>query len=211
MARDIHLYLKDLPLEKVWGIGPQTTAFLTKQGIKTALDFARKSEEWIKGRLTKPHYEIWQELNGKSVLPLETAPKTTYATIQKVKTFTPASNDKAFVFAQLSKNIENATMKARRYKLAAKGAAIFIKTEDFRSVGMEIRFSRPTAFPNEIIRAVIPAFEKLFSPQHEYRQTAIGLLSLDEDKIVQLDLFDAALIVEKTRKLYESVDEVRRK
>ena len=70
MARDIHLYLKDLPVEKVWGIGPQTTALLQKQGIKTALDFARKTRDWIKRRLTKPHYEIWQELNGKSVLPL---------------------------------------------------------------------------------------------------------------------------------------------
>ena len=27
-GRDIHLYLKDLPVEKVWGIGPNTAAFL---------------------------------------------------------------------------------------------------------------------------------------------------------------------------------------
>jgi len=33
---------------------------------------------------------------------------TNFYTIQKVKTFTPASSDRAFVFAQLAKNIENA-------------------------------------------------------------------------------------------------------
>ena len=38
----------------------------------TALDFARKDEEWVKRRLTKPFREIWQELNGHFVLPLET-------------------------------------------------------------------------------------------------------------------------------------------
>src|SRR2546422_10324961 len=62
-ARDIHLYLKDLDIEKVWGIGPQTAAYLRKFGIKTALDFARKPEDWVRNRMTKPHVEIWQELN----------------------------------------------------------------------------------------------------------------------------------------------------
>lgn len=201
MARDIHIYIKELPVEKVWCIGPQTTAYLQKQGIKTALDFARRGEEWVKSHLTKPHYEIWQELNGRSVIPLETKEKTTYATIQKVKTFTPATSDKAFVFAQLSKNIENATMKARRYHLAAKSVAIFIKTQDVRSAGIEICFSRPTALPNEIIRAITPAFDKLFSPKLAYRQTGVVLLDLEDDSTVQLDLFRSALAVEKMRRL----------
>ena len=109
------------------------------------------------------------------------------------------------------KNIENATMKARRYKLAAKGVAIFIKTQDFRSAGIEIRFSRRTALPNEIIRAVTPAFDKLFNPNFEYRQTGVTLLDLEDDSTVQLDLFCAALNVEKMRQLYASVDELRRK
>jgi DNA polymerase-4 len=32
-GRDIHRYLETLPVEKVWGIGPNTTAFLRKFGI----------------------------------------------------------------------------------------------------------------------------------------------------------------------------------
>ena len=211
MARDIHCYIKRLPIGKVWGIGPQTTAYLEKRGIRTALDFARRSETWVKSRLTKPHYEIWQELNGRSVLPLVTSKKTTYATIQKVKTFTPPSCDRDFVFAQLSKNIENATMKARRYQLTAKGMAIFIKTQDFQSTGVEIRFSRRTALPNTIIRAIAPAFDQLFSPQLTYRQTGVVLAGLEDDTSAQLDLFGETLKVERLRRLYESVDEVRRR
>ncbi len=211
MARDIHLYLKDLPVEKVWGIGPQTAAYLQKLGAKTALSFARKDEDWVNAHFTKPSYEIWQELNGRSVLPLVTAEKTSYASIQKVKTFTPPSNDRKFVFAQLSKNIENATMKARRYKLAAKGAVVFIKTQDFRSAGMEVRLSRPTAFPNDIISATVPAFNKLFSSKLTYRQTGVVLLDLEEDTVAQLDLFGAAVKAEKMKRLYESVDELRKR
>jgi DNA polymerase-4/DNA polymerase V len=44
-----------------------------------------------------------------------------------MKTFTPPSRDRAFVFSHLSKNLENACIKARKYKLAAKGAFIFLR------------------------------------------------------------------------------------
>src|SRR3989441_11428617 len=111
----ISQFLTDLPVGTVWGIGPQTAALLGKHGMHTALQFARKSELWVKKLLTKPFYDIWQELNGRSILPLLTAEKTSYQSIQKWKTFTPPSPDRDFVFAQLSKNIENACIKARQY------------------------------------------------------------------------------------------------
>src|SRR5262245_7190750 len=143
-GHDIHLFLKELPISKVWGIGPNAAALLSKHGVITALDFARKDELWVKKWLTRPFYETWQELNGRSVFPLITEEKSTYHSIQKMKTFTPPSRDRDFVFSQLSKNVENACIKARKYKLAAKGALIVLKTQAFRMQWMEVKFSRPT-------------------------------------------------------------------
>jgi DNA polymerase-4/DNA polymerase V len=107
-GRELHRFLDKLPVEKVWGIGPNTTAFLQKHGIRTALEYALRPEAWVKKYLSKPFFQIWQELNGHYVFELAVGEHETYYTIQKVKTFTPASSDRAFVFAQLSKNIENA-------------------------------------------------------------------------------------------------------
>jgi len=210
-ARDIHLFIQNLPVQDVWGIGPQTSAYLRKQRIHTALDFARKTEEWVKRNLTKPHYEIWQELNGNSVLDLVLEEKTHYASIQKVKTFTPASSDNAFAFSQLCKNIENATMKARRYNLAAQGVVIYLRTQDFRSSGMEIKLSRPTAIPNEIIEAVRPAFERILQSGTRYRSTGVVLLDLQEDSVVQLDLFGAALKTMEMKRLFAGIDKMRKR
>jgi DNA polymerase-4 len=109
----IHQYLEQLPVGKVWGVGNQTAALLAKYGVRTALDFARKPEVWVNKYLTKPFAEIWQELNGRCVLPLQTQEKLTYQSIQKVKTFTPASSDRAFVFAQLAKNISRTPVSKR--------------------------------------------------------------------------------------------------
>ena len=160
---DIHRYLGRLPVEKVWGIGAKTTAYLAKHGIHTALAFARLPERWVLQHLPKPFYEIWQELRGTSVLALETQEKEDYQSVQKFKTFSPPSNDREFVFSQLAKNIENGCMKVRRYQLVAGSAMCFLRTQDFRDVGLEVRFSRPTAFSHEVIHALRPLFDDLFS------------------------------------------------
>jgi len=210
-GHSIHQFLKDLPVGKVWGIGPQTAALLEKHGMRTALQFARKSEVWVKKLLTKPFYDIWQELNGRSVLPLVTAEKASYQSIQKWKTFTPPSSDRAFVFAQLSKNIENACIKARKYKLAARGALIGVKTQQFLVHGIEVKFSRATAFPHEILHTVEPLFARLFHPGEEYRATGVVLLRLEEDTVRQLELFADALKIENFSRVYQAMDRMREK
>jgi len=207
----IHMFLRDLPVSKVWGIGPQTAALLEKHGVQTALVFARKPENWVRQLLSKPFYEIWQELNGKTVLPLETEEKSTYQSIQKIKTFTPPSRDRAFVFAQLSKNIENACIKARKYHLAAQEAFIFLKTQQFLTCGVAVHFSRPTAFPQEILKVVEPAFTALFQPSMLYRATGVVLSKLDADMVTQLDLFGEAFRALKYSQVYEAVDQLRKK
>jgi DNA polymerase IV len=184
---------------------------LNKYGVHSALDFARKPELWVKKLLTKSFYEIWQELNGRCVLPLITAEKATYLSIQKVKTFTPPSGHRAFVFAQLSKNLENACIKARKYKLAAKGAFIFLKTQQFHFHGLDVRFSRATPFPQEILKAIEPVFDHLFRPGEAYRATGVVLLKLEEDTMVQLDLFGETLRAEKFSRVYQAVDHMREK
>ena len=65
-GRDIHLYLEELPVEKVWGIGANTAAYLNKHRIATALQFAMKDEKFIKKYLSKPYQEIWHELTAEA-------------------------------------------------------------------------------------------------------------------------------------------------
>jgi DNA polymerase-4/DNA polymerase V len=192
-GRDIHLYLAQLPVEKLWGVGHNTAAFLQKHGIRTSLEYAHASEQWVRANLTKPFYQIWQELNGQHVMQLDTKEKVSYASIQKMKTFTPPSSDGAFLFAQLSKNIENACIKARRYTLAAKSAVIFVRTQDFRDQGLEVRFSQTTNFPTDIIAAVRPLFAELLRPGLRYRSTGVVLEGLAEVQRGQLDLFGESL------------------
>jgi DNA polymerase IV len=210
-GREIHHYLAELPVDHVWGIGEQTTAYLQKQGIRTALALARRPETWVRARLTKPFVQIWQELNGQVVFPLETEPKTTYASIQKVRTFTPPSSDESYVFGQLSRNIENACAKARRYQLAAKAAIVFLRTQDYRHLGLDVALSRPTNLAHQLVDVVRPQFGRIFTPSLDYRMTGVVLLKLQTETDRQLDLFGETLRAERVRQVYTAVDAVNQK
>jgi DNA polymerase-4/DNA polymerase V len=205
-CRNIHLYLQKIPIEKIWGIGPATAAYLNKYGIITAYDFAARDKEWVLSRLAKPHCEIWQELRGNAVYPVSDKQKNDYKSISKTRTFTPASFDAGLVFSQLSKNIENACIKARRYGLSAKKFAFFLKTQDFRYSGAEIKLDRPVSAPHEIIGLAKKYFNEIYKPKNPYRATGITLLDLARENNRQLDLFKKAAKAEKFSKIYEKVD-----
>jgi len=205
-GRDIHLYLEKLPIEKVWGIGPNTAAFLGKFGITTALQFARKDEGFISKHLSKPYREIWDELNGRSVYPVTVESKSSYQSISKTKTFTPPSGDKTFVFAQLSKNLENACIKARRYKLAATKLILFVRTQEFRDSGVELKLSRPSAYPSDLFGPLQKGFDHIYQSNCFYRQTGVVLGDLLSDNNVQYTLFDDTARIEKMSRVYSTLD-----
>ena len=88
---------------------------------------------------------------------------------------------------------------------------IFLRTQEFRDRGLEIDLSGPTQFPNDILHAVTPAFEELFSHQAVYRATGVILCKLTEASYGQLDLFGEAIRMQRLSNLYESVDTLREK
>lgn len=210
-GRKIPEFLATLEPVDVWGIGPRTAAHCHTLGMRTAYDFAAKDGGFMAGHFTKPTIETWAELNGDLVFEVTTAEKSSYYTIGKTRTFTPPSKDKAYVFAQLLKNVENACIKARRHSLAGKGIIVYLKRQDHSYAGTETLFSRATAYPIEVVDVVRGAFEELYRPGTLYRATGVVLFGLEPNGSTQLSLFEPKMKIEKMRKLYEAVDALAEK
>jgi DNA polymerase-4/DNA polymerase V len=207
-GRDIAEYLRNLPVEKVWGIGNATTNYLAKMGIRYALEFAQLPEKKVREKFTKPGVEIWQELRGVSVYPVTTEEKSSYASISKTKTFAPPTSNAEYLFAHLMRNMESACIKARRYSLASNKIVIFLKNNDFNTVGNEAKLSRPCAFPLEISGIIYNLFYSCYCPKDIYRATGVVLLDLEPDTNIQYSLFDNPLQAERIRSLYDVADEL---
>ena len=207
-GRSIHTYLRTLPVGKIWGVGPNTAAYCTTLGIHTALDLAQKPIEYIKKHFTKPHVELWHELNGQAVYEIATQEKSSYATISKTKTFTPPSRDADYVFAQLLKNLENACIKARRHGLAASGMIIFLKKQDFSGGGAEAKLTRASAFPHDMSQAARELFAKIFLPNTPYRATGVVLTGLVSAATTQQSLFEPPVRLAKLERMYTAIDQL---
>ena len=210
-GRRIAEYLRDLPVATIWGIGPATTAYLGKMGVKTALEFASLPEKMVQERLAKPGVEIWRELRGESVYPVSAEKKTTYASISKTKTFAPPTSDRTYLYAQLLRNLESACIKARRYGLAPRKIVSFLKTQNFDTEGSEMRLDRPSAYPVEIAPVLMEQFEILYRQGELYRATGIVLADLVSTEVIQYSLFENPLKAEKIKDLYGAMDNLSNK
>lgn len=210
-GRKINEFLKVLDVKDVWGIGPNTAAYMNQMGIYTALDFVKKDRDYVEWQFTKPHQELWHELQGTKMYPVSTEVKTSYASISKTKTFTPASTDKEFVYSQLVKNLENACIKARRYDLVAKQVAIFIKDQSFQRHGLEVNLNRASAYPNDITKLIRPLFDSLYKEGVKYRSTGVILSGLQEETNIQGSLFEPPLQLENLKQIYDVVDLMAKK
>ncbi|MFA7171185.1 MAG: DNA polymerase IV [Candidatus Paceibacterota bacterium] len=210
-GRDIEKYLDKLNVDQIWGIGPQTSAHLNKQGVRTALEFAKKDRDWIKNNLTKPHLEIWQELQGEMVYAVDPEKKNSYQSISKTKTFTPPSDNREYAMSQLSKNTENACIKLRRHNLAAKKVFFFLKTQDFRYQGFEFNLIRPTDNPIEIIKMIDKYCGLVFAPGKLFRATGVIFTDITENVCHQTDLFREVITAEKISRIFASADGIAKR
>ncbi|MBN1557863.1 MAG: DNA polymerase IV [Lentisphaerae bacterium] len=209
-GRYIHLLLRKLPLDAVWGFGPNTVSLLRKQGLRTAYDFAVRPEAWARNLLKKPGHDIWNELRGNVIWSVETAEPAPRATIIKSKTFTPPSRDRAFVYARLVRNVESAFIKARRFALRPRALGVVLRRQDFGHEGLEAALNRPTASTLDALPLVHALFDRVFREGVDYRATMVVLGALEPDGAEQLELFEDRLRIDAVRRATHAVDAVNR-
>jgi hypothetical protein len=110
------------------------------------------------------------------------------------------------LFAQLSRNLESACIKARRYRLAPVKIAVLLKEQNFHTEGAEARLSRPSARPLELSGIFRGLFDSLYRRSASYRATGVVLLDLIEDNNIQYPLFESPLRIERIEQLYGATD-----
>jgi DNA polymerase-4/DNA polymerase V len=206
-GKDIDSILKETPVEKIWGIGGQTSAFLNKLRINTAYEFAHKSEEFIKQNFSKPYQEIWKELNGEMVYMVNPNAKRVYKSITRSSTVTPATNNKDVLWARLLTHVEDCFFKARNYNYAVKKIFIFLKDQSFHHHGIEIKLAETTSFPMTIRKELKEAYEKIYKKNLLFRASGATIYEFSENTQKQASLFFGNSNMEsKARKLYPMVE-----
>ena len=203
----IHILLERTNISDVWGIGRNTTSFLQKHNCLTAYDFVNKPFAFVRKYLTKKEEEIYKELRGEQVYQVDPDQKTVYKSISKGKTFTPTT-DPSKIYAQLAKNIEEATAKCRKYKLIAKKFMIVLKTQAFEFHGQGAVLNRPSSNTIELLEVAQQLFKQAHQSGIEYRSTLCLLDSLQPDNNQQMFMFEDTLQIEKLEQISATMDTI---
>lgn len=207
---DSNDFLANIALSDIWGVGPNTASLLQKYGLKTASDLAAKSEQFINQILSKPGREIWQELQGEYIFKIDPTPKESYQSISKIRTFVPTTN-KEFLWGQMIANLEKVCAKARFFKLTSQKISLYLKGQDFKMYGAEIKLSHQSNYPLEMTKLIAAGFEKIYVPQKLYRATCVVLCDLQLASPKQFTLFDNVLKTEKIKAVFTTIDELTQK
>ena len=202
-------FLHPLPIERVWGIGPGTTARLHTIGIATVGDLAHFPEpllERILGRAAARHLQALA--NNRDPRPVRRRPRR--RSIGSQHALSRARKSQAAVDTELVAIVDRVTLRLRRSRRVGRTVVLRLRFDDYRRATRSHSLSHPTAQTRVILdaaRALLAASQPLIERQG---LTLIGvtIANLDNDLPLQLclpldpdnsDLLDAALDEIRTR------------
>lgn len=207
---DIQDFLQTIEVGKVWGIGPASSIALNRFGVKTALDFVKMPETWVRETLSSPHLELWHELRGTPVYRVRHEGDDEQKSIQSTRTFIPTT-DKQTILSELSRNVENACSKARAQGAAAKRIYYFLKTQEFRYHRFEIPLAVPLTAPSAILNEIRATFDAVYQPGTIYRSSGVTLAGLMPESNQNFDLFGEVVKKRKWNEIFNVVDKIDRR
>ena len=172
-------------------------AKLEYYGIHTPLEFADKSEGWVKSHFTLPAVQTWRELNGIDCIDTtEIIAKQSICTSRSFGIMVSEFQElKASVahFASASAN------KLRGQRSFCQSVTVFITSNRFRedlpqySNILTYTLPTPTADTLEITNMAITILKNIYIPGIKYKKSGVILSNITPDKVLEQNIFDPVI------------------
>lgn len=195
----------------VWGIGKQYAAMLTKNGIKTAAQFAAAPEDFVRSKMSVVGLRLQQELKGIPSIAweFELPDKKNICT---GRSFGALTQDRRLVNEALSNFAATCAMKLRRQKSMSKDIKVFINTNPHRFQDKQyapsicIKMESASNSTPEIIKYALLAMDIIFKEGYNYQKCGVELNNFVPEDSFQRNLFAEA--DPKTKIVNSTVDKV---
>ena len=197
-------FLADLPVGRLWGIGPQAREALAEHGVALIGQLAALPEATLRRRFGNHGSELAQRARGidpSAVVPSE-APKS----VGHELTFDRDVSDLARLEATLLDLAESIASRLRNHHLAAGGVQLKLRYEGFETLIRQMPVPQHTSEAKPLHAAGLALLHKTLASGRSVR--LIGLTAINLTDARQLTLFDAG---DRTDRLTRSIDEVRKR
>ena len=135
-------FLKDLPTEALWGVGPKTAERLLQLGIKKIGELAAFPEERLGKLFGKMGYELSRHARGMDDRPVIT--EHGVKSISQETTFSSDNADEVFLKRTICNLAEQVGYRLRHKSLCASTVRIKIRLSDFSTFTRQVTLDQPT-------------------------------------------------------------------
>ncbi len=197
-------FLRDLPLARLWGVGPATEAELTALGVRTIGQLARMPRRVLAERFGGFGAHLVELARGRDDRPV--VPWEDPKSVGAEETFERDTDDVARLRATLLAQADRVAAELRALGLSGRTVTLKLRYADFRTVTRRDSATAPTADGGEIFRRAWSAFTRLPRPQ-PIRLIGVSVSGLQpEAEPRQLPLFGRTMRAEVVGRL---ADELR--
>ena len=194
ILQDEKRILSETPISDLWGVGRRLSKRMNEIGIYTADQFANTDSIFIRQYFSVVESRIQDELNGNSVLCLETQHESRQQIIVS-RSFGDEVTDIEQLHLAIRKFVEVGTRKLRRQKSQARLLSVAINTNPYSKVNkqyhrsIEIKLPCATSSTHHINQYAQRLVERLYKPGFKFKRAGIMLCQLTDESRMQTDLF----------------------
>jgi len=197
-------FLKDLPVGRIWGVGPKTEERLRFLGIGTIGEVAARSQGFWRQRLGRSGEHLWQLSQGIDSRPVQ--PDSGFKSLSQEHTFGEDTGNIAQMKETLLALCEELARRARQHHALARTIALKLRFEDFTTLTRQRTLLRHTDDALLIYQAVESLLDQFLPAPQKIRLLGVGISHFQARGERQLGLFDADRI--KKSRLNASVDAI---
>jgi len=201
--------LEDLPIGRLWGVGPKTEAHLFEIGIRTIGMLRRANPTLLTDRLGESGRQLYQLSLGRDDRQVET--EEDQKSVGHEITFQDDTDDREFLAGVLLWLTEQVAVRLRRLNLKGRVITVKIRDLNFNTLTKRVTLGKTTDFEEEIFREALRLAEQVKWGAKKVRLIGVSVSGFDDRKPEQLGLFDE-LDQENDKdlgKLHQTVDELR--
>ncbi|HEV8129922.1 MAG TPA: DNA polymerase IV [Acidobacteriota bacterium] len=181
-------FLKDLPVSRIWGVGPKTEERLRFLGIATIGDVAARSKEFWIQRLGARGEHLWELSRGSDNRPMQ--PGSRFQSLSQERTFGKDTDDLGLLKETLLALSEEQARRARKHQTSAKTVSLKLRYADFSTFDRQRTLPQYTNDAQRIYAVAWNLLEGFFPLPQKVRLIGVGISHFQPADNPQLGLFE---------------------
>lgn len=192
--QDMDALLSHVPVEEIWGIGPQYGLYLKSKAIMTAKDLKDCDEKRVRKRLTIVGERTILELRGISCLPVDAFTKAKKG-IMSSKSFGRPINRLEELTEAVATYTARCAEKLRSQDSLTSQLTVYLRTSLFNTSvphyanSFSLSIPYPTSSTCELIKHALFALHLIYKEGYQYQKAGVSFSHIVPDDTLQPDLF----------------------